>query len=120
MSKDLHQVAPIDDFSSTGSRVIVDIDGHEVAVFRIGDEYHALANFCPHQSGPLCQGELTDCINIGDDDWEWVLEREGQVIQCPWHFWQFDVTTGENVNDSRYRVPTYEAVVEDKIVYVRR
>ena len=30
--------------------------------------------------------------------------RDGQIVRCPWHNWEFDVTTGQNVADPRRRV----------------
>ena len=53
-----------------------------VALFRLaeptaGGEWFALDGLCPHAGGPLGAGCLT-----------------GATVTCPWHGWQFDVTTG--------------------------
>ena len=51
----------------------------QVAVARLGDdEYVAFDPHCPHAKGPLVEGRL----------------HEGVVI-CPWHFFRFDLRTGE-------------------------
>jgi nitrite reductase (NADH) small subunit len=50
-----------------------------VALFNVDGNFYALDGVCPHQGGSLGQGRLT-----------------GQVITCPWHGWQFDVTTGRH------------------------
>jgi nitrite reductase/ring-hydroxylating ferredoxin subunit len=44
--------------------------------------------------------------------------RDGQIVRCPWHNWEFDVTTGQNVADPRRRVRTYEVDVTDGEVYL--
>ena len=39
--------------------------------------------------------------------------REGEILRCPWHGWEFDITTGRSiVNSHRTRVKTYEVTVE--------
>ena len=59
-----------------------DVGDQQVAIFNIEGTYHALDNVCPHQGGPLGEGEL-----------------DGKMVTCPWHAWDFDVTTGENCED---------------------
>ncbi|MFB6068947.1 MAG: Rieske (2Fe-2S) protein [Halobacterium sp.] len=115
-----YRVADADALAEDGSRVIAEVEGQEIAVFRVDGDYHALPNFCIHQAAPLCEGELTGRMVVGDDGWEWEYVQEGEIITCPWHGWKFDVTTGENVKDESYAVPTYDVEVEDGDVYVRR
>lgn len=41
------------------------------------------------------------------------LSREGEIIRCPWHGWEFDITTGRSVfNPHRLRVRSYHVTVE--------
>lgn len=114
-----HEVTSVDNLDA-GERIIVEIDGVEIAVFCIDGEYYAVANYCVHQSGPLCTGELTGHVTIADDGWDWKYADTEQMISCPWHGWKFDVTTGNNLQDDRYKVPTYETEVIDGDVYVVR
>ena len=38
---------------------------------------------------------------------------DGRVLRCPWHFWEFDITTGEMIFvPNPKRVKTYEVDVE--------
>jgi nitrite reductase/ring-hydroxylating ferredoxin subunit len=115
-----HRVADVEELSDDGDRVLVEVEGREIGVFRIDGEYHALLNYCPHQAAPLCQGDLTGQMVVGDDGWEWHYDKEGEIVTCPWHGWKFDVESGVNVKDDRYAVPTYEVEVEDGAVYVTR
>jgi nitrite reductase/ring-hydroxylating ferredoxin subunit len=114
------KVANVDDFPEDGSRVFAEIGGIEVAVFRIDGRYHAVANYCVHQGGPLCEGDLTGRYEVGEEGWEWTYDSAEKNVLCPWHGWKFDVTTGKNVDDERYAVPTYEVEVENGEVFVRR
>jgi 3-phenylpropionate/trans-cinnamate dioxygenase ferredoxin subunit len=44
---------------------------------------------------------------------EYVWAREGEILRCPWHGWEFDITTGRSIfNPHRMRVRTYEVTVE--------
>jgi len=49
------------------------------AVFNIDGQFHVLDGICPHAGGPLGKGSLQGCI-----------------VTCPWHGWQFDVSTGQH------------------------
>ncbi|MEF8819092.1 MAG: Rieske 2Fe-2S domain-containing protein [Haloferacaceae archaeon] len=111
-----YRVAAADDLAE-GERVVVDLDGREVAVFRVEETFHALANHCVHQGGPVCEGQVSGTL-AADGDGGLCYEREGEVVSCPWHGWEFDVRTGEALADRSYRQPTYEVVTENGEVYV--
>jgi nitrite reductase (NADH) small subunit len=86
-----------------------------VGVFNVGGRYCALRNTCPHQGGPLCRGTVhgTTVVRIepgGPPRLEWV--REGEILRCPWHRWEFDLFTGASVFPSRLRVKTYDVRIE--------
>ena len=51
--------------------------GIAVALYNVGGKLYAMDGTCPHMGGPLGEGDL-----------------DGNVVTCPWHGWQFDVTTG--------------------------
>ena len=41
------------------------------------------------------------------------LSRPGEIIRCPWHGWEFDITNGRSIfNPHRLRVRSYEVTVE--------
>jgi nitrite reductase/ring-hydroxylating ferredoxin subunit len=95
-----------------GDRIITDLDGDSVGVFNVDGEYHALKNVCPHQRAPLCEGKVTGTVSAsepGEESWE----RDGQVLRCPWHGWEFDITDGKSVfNPHRVKARSYEATTE--------
>jgi 3-phenylpropionate/trans-cinnamate dioxygenase ferredoxin subunit len=63
-----------------GTMKEVSADGREILVVRVGDNYYAADNRCPHQGGNLSRGKL-----------------EGTVVTCPLHGSQFDITDGRVV-----------------------
>jgi nitrite reductase/ring-hydroxylating ferredoxin subunit len=84
-----------------GSARVVKAGERELALFNVDGRFHATQNECLHLRGPLGHGEL-----------------EGCVVSCPWHGWQYDVTTGENEFDRALALETFEVVVEDGEVKV--
>ena len=118
MSANRIEVANVADFDGDNSRVLVDIKGREIAVFFHDGEYYAVANYCIHQAGPLCEGALTGNTTTKEDGWDWEYDTNRRYISCPWHGWTFDIESGENVNDGTYAVPTYDLEVDDGTIYL--
>ena len=97
-----------------GERRIVEVEGlpHDVGVFNVDGDYYALANVCPHHLAPLCEGTITGEM-IAEHVGDFQLIRDGEIIQCPWHGWKFDIRDGTSVfNPHALRTRTYEATVE--------
>lgn len=107
-----HVICPVDDFPP-GERRIVDVDGLSIGVFNLDGDYYALANACPHQLAPLCRGRVTGTVTadrVGEYNWE----REGQILRCPWHGWEFDITTGASVfNPHLVKAAQFDVDVEE-------
>lgn len=113
---DLHYVTSTDQLQE-GDRVIVEVKGREIAVFRIDDEFYALLNYCVHQGGPGCEGRIAGTL-VEKEDGELGYDRDNELVSCPWHGWEYDIKTGEHLANSRYRIPTYEVVQTDGDVYL--
>jgi nitrite reductase/ring-hydroxylating ferredoxin subunit len=96
-----------------GERKIVEVQGRSIGVFNVHGTYYALRNSCPHQGAPLCLGAITG-MTMPSKPGEYVWAREDEILRCPWHGWEFDVTSGRSVcNPHRTRVKTYEVTVEE-------
>lgn len=84
----------------------------EIGVYNINGEYYALHNKCPHRGAPLCEGRITGLMT-GPEPGEYEIEREGEIIRCPWHGYEFDIKSGEFVLEPRtVRSMTYDVTVE--------
>lgn len=91
-----------------GGRRIVDAGGRSIGVFNVHGRYYALRNTCPHQSAPLCIGPVTG-TNVPLGPYELSYERDGEIVRCPWHGWEFDILTGRSIfNPHKVRVRSYE------------
>ena len=95
-----------------GERRIVEAEGRSIGVFNVHGRYFALRNSCPHQAAPLCLGPIKG-MALPTPPGEYAWAREGEILRCPWHGWEFDITTGRSVfNPHKTRVKTYEVTVE--------
>ena len=84
---------PIADIPEDRFRIL-EIAGREVGLVRIGERVHAVRNICPHKTAPVCKGKITGTM-LPSAPGEFVYSLEGEVLQCPWHGWQFSLETGE-------------------------
>ncbi|GHO85151.1 Rieske (2Fe-2S) protein [Dictyobacter formicarum] len=99
-----------------GKRIIVTLEGRSIGVFNVGGTYYALRNSCPHQGAPLCAGTVTG-MTLPSSPGEYLYGRQGEIVRCPWHGWEFDLTNGKSIFDPhKYHVKTYEVRVEEEDV----
>lgn len=80
---------------------LVEANGKEIALFKAEGKVCALYSVCPHQGGPLHEGGL-----------------HGKAVMCPWHGWEFDVTTGVCTFNESIKQPTFRVKEEGEDVYV--
>jgi len=96
-------VCKTDDFAP-GELKFVAVDRERVVLANVDGAIYALRDMCGHRNAPLSRGRLS-----------------GHIIECPLHFAQFDVRTGELIDGPvSTPVPIYEVRVEGDTVYVRR
>jgi nitrite reductase (NADH) small subunit len=94
-------VARVDDLPP-GSRTLVEIDGHSIGVFNVNGTFVAILNVCPHELGPVCLGRVGG-TTLPSPPGEYRWGRDGEILACPWHGWEFDLLTGDPLFGS---VPT--------------
>ena len=95
-----HRLAAAADLPPGSGREVTAGD-RVIALYRVGDEFFALDGICPHAGGPLGKGYVT-----------------GTRVTCPWHGWQFDVTTGRHCLTPNVAAETFPVAVENGEVYV--
>lgn len=98
-----------------GDRTIFEAEGRSIGIFNVAGEFYALRNSCPHQAAPLCLGSIKG-MTMPSRPGEYIWSREGEILRCPWHGWEFDITTGRSIfNPHRTRVRAYDVTIEDHI-----
>lgn len=76
-------------------------------------EYFALLDSCPHQGARLSQGTLT-WKTVSEEPCSYGIEKEGEILRCPWHSFDFDVRTGSCLGDPDHlRTKIYRVSIED-------
>ena len=105
------EVARVDEFPPGERRIVTD-GARSIGVFRVGDRFYALNNYCPHQGGPLCLGRTTPWVtSSGPGDVH--LDGDDALVACPWHGWEYDLATGQSfLGPGEAPVRTYDVRVE--------
>lgn len=83
-------VARVDEVAP-GTGKVVELEDRVLAVFNVGGDFYVIDNTCLHRGGPLGEGFL-----------------DGKMVTCPWHGWEYDVSTGENSLSPALKVNTYK------------
>jgi nitrite reductase/ring-hydroxylating ferredoxin subunit len=81
----------------------VAVNGERRVLANVEGTFYAISDVCGHRNAPLSRGKL-----------------QGYLIECPLHFAQFDVRTGELVSGPvSTAVPVYQVRVEGGTVYIK-
>ena len=101
----------------TGAPRIARIRNRSIGVFRIGDDFYALLNVCPHRGAPLCEG--VQCGTTAPvAAAEFIYHRQDEIVRCAWHGWEFDIRSGEFLVDRKIKARTFPVSVDGDDVYV--
>lgn len=95
---------PVVQFSeiAPGERVVFDLADMGVVLFRVGDDFYAVADLCTHDDGPISEGEV-----IGDE------------IVCPRHGARFSLKDGSATRfPAVQKINWYPVRVKDGMVEV--
>lgn len=78
----------------------VEVQGKRLALVNLEGEIYALDDDCPHEGGPLSEGQIV-----------------GEEIECPWHTSHFNIRTGRvTIDPATADVATYRVrVVGDAV-----
>ncbi|MBW7456589.1 Rieske 2Fe-2S domain-containing protein, partial [Paenibacillus sepulcri] len=64
------------------------------------------------QGAPLCAGKVTG-MTLPSEPGQYLYGREGEILRCPWHGWEFDIQNGKSIFDPhKCLVKTYQVAVE--------
>jgi nitrite reductase/ring-hydroxylating ferredoxin subunit len=89
-----HVVAQADDVPP-GTRKRFTVEGRFIALFNVDGEYFAALDRCPHRGGSFCEGRQTGLVESTEPG-VYAYTRQGEIIRCPWHGWEFDLRTGRS------------------------
>ena len=84
-----------------GEGKAVQVGNKIVAVFNVKGQYHAIDDVCPHMGASLSSGY-----------------QEDGIVTCPWHGFQFDVTSGQHQASRSLVHPTFPVKVDGEGVWI--
>lgn len=120
MSNEPQQVAVgrVDDFVP-GRFVIVQAGRWELGITRLANgEFRAVRNACPHKGAPICRGIIGGTWPPSEPG-ELAYDRDGEVLVCPWHGYEYDLRTGtEMFQKTPTRLRLFPVTVRDGEVFV--
>jgi 3-phenylpropionate/trans-cinnamate dioxygenase ferredoxin component len=83
------------------SRKIVHNGAISIGIFHHKGQWFAYRNSCLHRGGPVCTGTL-----------------DGDTLTCPWHGFQYNVTTGHLLIDPAGKLEGYAVSIVDGDVHL--
>jgi nitrite reductase/ring-hydroxylating ferredoxin subunit len=84
-----------------GSGKVVSVNGKDLALFNLNGTFYCIDNACVHRGGPLGDGFI----------------QESTVV-CPWHGWQYEITSGQCKTNPPAKLACYQVKVEGDDVLV--
>jgi nitrite reductase/ring-hydroxylating ferredoxin subunit len=84
-----------------GERKIIQVDDLSIGVFHHQGKWYAVRNHCLHRGGPVATGSLV-----------------GDVITCPWHGFQYNLTNGELLVDPATKLDSYRIIEKEDGIYL--
>ena len=99
MSESIRVASVTDVPPGTGKEITA--GGRVIALYNVDGSFFALDGVCPHAGGPLGEGSLS-----------------GNVVTCPWHGWQFDVTSGQHCLNANLQHTSFSVKVQGDDVFV--
>ncbi len=79
-----------------------EVNGNRVAIFHANGRYYALEALCRHQDGSLAPGKIN-----------------GEVVECPLHFWHYNIRTGELLDYLKdVKLETYNLDIRGNDIFI--
>jgi len=86
-----------------GENNVIDVDGTDVAIFKINDEFFAIEDVCSHDGTEIASGEL-----------------DGDEIICPRHGARFCIKTGAVKSSPAYEdIHSYPVRIVEGMVQIK-
>jgi nitrite reductase/ring-hydroxylating ferredoxin subunit len=113
-------VAKADELAD-GDRRIVTAGPHEIGVFFKDGAFYAYSNYCLHAGGPACEGLLINRVVdliAADRTYHGQSFSDEMHFVCPWHGYEYELTTGECIGDRKLKLRKYEVVRRGEDIFV--
>lgn len=110
-----HEIGKLDAFAED-TPVAIKAGRVELVAVRHGDEVHVVSSRCPHRGASMKHGSVRMLVTADDPDG---MDLGGEcLLVCPWHGYEFLLSTGELPFPGDMRLRSYPATVRDGSVFV--
>lgn len=89
-----------------GTSKVVEVDGHDIALFNVDGKIYAVENSCPHKQMAVDSGEVTQ-------------EGGKNILMCPSHGWTFDLDSGACTNNPGKKIGCYGVKVDNGRIFIK-
>jgi len=79
----------------------IEFEGRAIALANVDGKFYAINGVCLHVGGPIGEGEMN-----------------GTTVTCPWHGWEYDVTTGKLLANPSEGVQSFPVEVRGDEIFV--
>ena len=80
----------------------VNVNGQRIGLFLSNKKYYAIEALCRHQDGSLAPGKV-----------------QGEVVECPLHYWHYNIRTGELLDYMEgVKLTTYNVEIRKNEIYL--
>ena len=80
----------------------ININGTRIALFNSNGKFYAVEALCRHQDGSLAPGKI-----------------DGEVVECPLHFWHYNIRSGELLDHMKgVKLDTYRVEIKGNEVFI--
>ena len=87
---------------SAGSAKAVEVNGKQIALFNVDDQYYAIDDTCTHAGGSLSEGDVA-----------------GTTVTCPLHCAEFNISNGEVLGEpAEEGVKSYKVHIEGENISI--
>ncbi|NSL51845.1 Rieske (2Fe-2S) protein [Calidifontibacillus erzurumensis] len=102
-----------------GQRKLVIVDGLEIAIVNVEGNLYAFRNRCPHQGVEMGYGSIGGTL-LPSEPGEYKYGCDNQIISCPLHGWEFEVSTGKSLhNPEKVSIGSYDVQEEDGSIVLK-
>jgi nitrite reductase/ring-hydroxylating ferredoxin subunit len=102
MSFLFYEVCTEDELPAVGRGKRFEVEGYDLCIFNLNGTLHASGDACPHERVSLGDGATLD----------------GEIITCGAHRWEFNVVTGECLEDASFPLRKFPVGRKDGVIYV--
>ncbi len=112
----LHHVADLDQLEEAKAKIVA-VGSRSIGLIKANGKVYAVRNVCPHKGAPICRGQVRGTM-LPSEPATFIFGLENQVLQCPWHGWEFSLEGGGRLCEGAAKLTLYPVTVQENSVFL--